>query len=117
MNGNTLDNDKIAKNDALGKFLLGNFDLTREADPLIKKEKRNEHERVQEAVKPSGASTLTELVVHQSEWMSSNEVLKRLNISKRTLQNYRNNGSVVYTRFNGKYYYSRTRLEAYFSNK
>jgi hypothetical protein len=46
-----------------------------------------------------------------SEWMNGEEVMKRLGISKRTLQNYRDGGILPYSIVGGKFYYCRRDME------
>lgn len=41
----------------------------------------------------------------QKEWIDSQEVCLLLNISKRTLQNYRDTGKIPYSSVDGKMYY------------
>jgi len=48
----------------------------------------------------------------QPEWLLSEEVVQILRISKRTLQNYRDTGIVVFTRLKGKIYYNRKTVMA-----
>ena len=55
-------------------------------------------ENMQEAKKP--------------EWLNSAEVMQMLRISKRTLQNYRNSGSITFKKLKGKIYYRRSELMA-----
>ena len=45
------------------------------------------------------------------EWMDSEQVMTILKISKRTIQNLRNNGVLAFSRVNGKFYYKATDLE------
>jgi hypothetical protein len=40
------------------------------------------------------------------KWMSGEAVLKKLGISKRTLQNYRDTGTLPYSAIGGKFYYN-----------
>jgi len=44
------------------------------------------------------------------EWMDSEQVMTILKISKRTIQNLRDNGVLAYSRINGKFYYRATDL-------
>ena len=46
------------------------------------------------------------------EWIDSEQVMTILKISKRTLQNLRDNGVLAYSRVNGKFYYKPSDLEA-----
>ncbi len=45
------------------------------------------------------------------QWLSGDEVMGLLGISRRTLQNYRNNGTLGYSSFGGKIYYRRYEAE------
>lgn len=45
------------------------------------------------------------------QWLKSNEVRKLLNISPGTLQNFRINGTLSYTKIGGIMYYSNSDLE------
>jgi hypothetical protein len=47
-----------------------------------------------------------------AEWIESREVMAILKISKRTLQNLRDNGLLPYSRVNGKFYYKSSDLVA-----
>jgi len=49
-----------------------------------------------------------------SDWMTTEEVSLWLRKSKRTLQNYRNDGKIPFERFNGCIYYSKREIEKYF---
>ena len=49
-------------------------------------------------------------------WLSVPEACKFLNVSKRTLQNYRVNGSLAYSRVGGKIYMSSSSIEAHLKN-
>ncbi len=44
-------------------------------------------------------------------WIDGQEVMLSLNISKRTLQTLRDNGTLPYSRINGKFYYKVSDLE------
>jgi len=46
------------------------------------------------------------------EWMDSEQVMTFLKISKRTIQNLRDNGVLPYSHVNGKFYYKTTDLVA-----
>ncbi len=46
----------------------------------------------------------------EEEFLCSAEVLKLLGICRRTLQNYRNNGTLKFRKIGGKCYYSRRDL-------
>lgn len=45
------------------------------------------------------------------KWMNSAEVQSYLGISKRTLQNYRDQGVIAFSKLRGKMYYSRKNVE------
>jgi hypothetical protein len=45
------------------------------------------------------------------KWMTGEEVMQKLQISKRTLQNYRDNGTLPYSMVVGKIYYCRKDIE------
>jgi hypothetical protein len=45
-------------------------------------------------------------------WIDGQEVMLSLNISKRTLQTLRDNGTLPYSRINGKFYYKVSDLES-----
>jgi len=45
------------------------------------------------------------------EWMDGEQVMSFLKISKRTIQNLRDNGVLAYSRINGKFYYKASDLE------
>ena len=49
-------------------------------------------------------------------WLDGQEVCQLLNISKRTLQSYRDNGTIPYTQINRKMYYSRKDIETLLNN-
>ncbi|WP_300101959.1 helix-turn-helix domain-containing protein [Alistipes sp. Marseille-P5061] len=49
--------------------------------------------------------------------MDSEEVCRALNISKRTLQSYRDRGAIPCSRLGGKFYYRRRDLAAWLSRK
>ena len=40
------------------------------------------------------------------QWIGGDEVMQKLGISRRTLQNYRDNGILPYSTVGGKFYYS-----------
>jgi hypothetical protein len=44
-------------------------------------------------------------------WINGDEIMQKLGISKRTLQNYRDNGILPYSAIGGKFYYSIKDLE------
>ena len=45
-------------------------------------------------------------------WVDGNEVAKALNVSNRTLQTFRDNGTLPYSRVKGKFYYKVADIEA-----
>lgn len=47
----------------------------------------------------------------KQEWIDGQQVIDALNISKRTLQSLRDNGTLPYSRVNGKFYYKVADLE------
>lgn len=47
----------------------------------------------------------------KEDWIEGQEVILALNISKRTLQSLRDNGTLPYSRINGKFYYKIADLE------
>ena len=47
----------------------------------------------------------------KQEWIDGQDVIDALNISKRTLQSLRDNGTLPYSRINGKFYYKIADLE------
>lgn len=49
-----------------------------------------------------------------SKWLDSSEVCQLLNISKRTLQTYRENGTLPYARINHKMFYKSSDIEQLF---
>ncbi|MCO5286576.1 MAG: helix-turn-helix domain-containing protein [Chitinophagaceae bacterium] len=44
-------------------------------------------------------------------WVDGNEVAKALNVSNRTLQTFRDNGTLPYSRVRGKFYYKVSDIE------
>ena len=46
------------------------------------------------------------------DWLTSVQVQQYLGISKRTLQNYRDQGVIAFSKLKGKMYYSRNHVEA-----
>lgn len=48
----------------------------------------------------------------KSEWIDSQDVMMCLNISKRTLQNLRDNKTLPFSKINGKFYYKTADLKA-----
>ncbi|MDY0086868.1 MAG: helix-turn-helix domain-containing protein [Bacteroidales bacterium] len=61
--------------------------------------------------KSTTASNKTHQVPHPDFW-TSNQVIAYLDISKRTLQNYRNRKQIPFTKFNGKIYYPAATVKA-----
>lgn len=57
------------------------------------------------------ANLLTDHSHKEKKWMRSGEVMKMLKISPGTLQNYRVNGTLSYTRFGNTYYYSHDEIQ------
>ena len=47
-----------------------------------------------------------------SDWIDNQDVMQLLHISLRTLQKFRTNGTLPYTKVNGKIYYRRQDVEA-----
>jgi hypothetical protein len=47
----------------------------------------------------------------KESWIDGQDVMLALNISKRTLQTMRDNGTLPYSRINGKFYYKVSDLE------
>ncbi|MFR9554311.1 MAG: helix-turn-helix domain-containing protein [Rikenellaceae bacterium] len=52
-----------------------------------------------------------------SQWLDNEDVCRMLNISKRTLQSYRDNGVLAYTQVNRKIYYSVAEVNRFINNK
>lgn len=50
------------------------------------------------------------------EWLDNQEVCQILNISKRTLQTYRDNGTLAYTQINHKVFYKPEDVEKVITN-
>jgi excisionase family DNA binding protein len=50
-------------------------------------------------------------IILNSDWMTTKEVMQLLKLSKRTIQNYRNEGKIPFKKFNGRIYYSRSEIE------
>ena len=46
------------------------------------------------------------------QWIDGQDVMQALHISKRTLQTLRDNGTLPYSRINGKFYYKVADLES-----
>jgi hypothetical protein len=51
-----------------------------------------------------------------NKWMNGEAVMKKLGVSKRTLQNYRDNGTLPYSTVGGKFYYSFRDIEDLMAN-
>lgn len=51
-----------------------------------------------------------------SKWLDSSEVCQLLNISKRTLQTYRENGTLPYAQINHKMFYKSSDIEYLFKH-
>lgn len=49
---------------------------------------------------------IQENIESPKRWLRSKEVANMLNISSRTLQNYRLNGHIAYTKFGNSFYYA-----------
>ncbi len=49
-------------------------------------------------------------------WLNKHEVCKKLMISERTLQTYRDKGIIPYSRIHGKIYYKAEDIQAYFDD-
>ena len=47
----------------------------------------------------------------QKPWLKSNEVKKLLNVSPATLQNFRVNGTLTFTKIGGIYYYASSDID------
>ena len=54
----------------------------------------------------------TRAEIFKQNWIDGQEVMIALNISQRTLQTLRDNGTLPYSRINGKFYYKVSDLEA-----
>ena len=53
---------------------------------------------------------------HHSEWLDNQDVCNLLNISKRTLQYYRNTGKISFSQINNKCYYEASDVEKLLSD-
>jgi ACT domain-containing protein len=51
-----------------------------------------------------------------NQWMNGDEVMQKLGISRRTLQNYRDNRILPYSTVGGKFYYSIRDIEELMKN-
>ena len=49
-------------------------------------------------------------------WLNKKEACRILRVSERTLQTYRNNGIIPYSRIQGKIYYKLEDIKAFFDN-
>lgn len=58
-----------------------------------------------EAIKASKSRKLSE------DWLDNQEVLQTLHISPRTLQTYRDNGTLPFSKIEGKFYYKSSDIE------
>ena len=61
-------------------------------------------DRVNELLAKQGGKSL-------NRWMDNQEVCQQLNISPRTLQDYRNNGMIAYYQLGGKILYKESDIE------
>ncbi|MFI3294101.1 MAG: helix-turn-helix domain-containing protein [Rikenellaceae bacterium] len=52
-----------------------------------------------------------------SQWLDNEDVCRMLNISKRTLQSYRDNGVLAYTQVDRKIYYSVAEVNRFINDK
>ena len=61
---------------------------------------------------------ISNLVRHTAleDWLTGDDAQKMLNISERTLQTLRSNGTLAYSKLNGKLYYRRQDLQDLLSN-
>ena len=62
-------------------------------------------DRVNELLAKQGGKSL-------NRWMDNQEVCQQLNISPRTLQDYRNNGMIAYYQLGGKILYKESDIES-----
>ena len=62
-------------------------------------------DRVNELLAKQGSKSL-------NRWMDNQEVCQQLNISPRTLQDYRNNGIIAYYQLGGKILYKESDIES-----
>lgn len=62
-------------------------------------------DRVNELLAKQGGKSL-------NRWMDNQEVCRQLNISPRTLQDYRNNGIIAYYQLGGKILYKESDIES-----
>jgi len=54
---------------------------------------------------------------NNSEWLNNNEVCELLKISKRTLQSYRDNGTIPFSQIGHKCYYRIVDIEQFINNQ
>ena len=54
----------------------------------------------------------TRLEKFNEAWIDGQDVMQSLHISKRTLQSLRDNGTLPYSRINGKFYYKLSDIES-----
>ncbi|ARN77461.1 DNA-binding protein [Nonlabens spongiae] len=54
--------------------------------------------------------------VLKDNWVDNQDVMQMLHISKRTLQTFRSNGTLPYSKVSGKFYYKVSDIEALFKN-
>lgn len=54
---------------------------------------------------------LTRAEVLKDTWIDNQDVLQTLHISKRTLQTFRKNGTIPYSKVQGKFYYKVSDIE------
>lgn len=50
------------------------------------------------------------------QWLDLEDTCKFLKVSKRTIQNYRNQGILTFSKVSGKYYFSASALEEHLKN-
>jgi len=53
----------------------------------------------------------TRLELFSQSWIDGQDVMQAMHISKRTLQSLRDNGTLPYSRLNGKFYYKISDIE------
>lgn len=76
----------------------------------------NLFDNITDAIKEAIKEELPKLRDHfRKDWLSTEEVMELLHVSRRTLQNYRNEGKLSYTQFadNGKILYPREEIDAF----
>lgn len=62
-------------------------------------------------------TTVDKSLPDQNEWISTKELLSFIPVSKRTLQNYRDQGKIPFVRFHGKIFYSKQQIKVYLNAK